>query len=78
MAEIYELLPDPERPFAIARRIADENIRHARRSPAGHDAGNASCFEATRRASRAAAMLYKTSDFFDLTDVTEMPLSSTL
>ena len=29
MTELFELLPDPERPVTINRRIADENIGHA-------------------------------------------------
>jgi hypothetical protein len=33
MAEIFELMPDPECTIAISRRVTDENIRHARHSP---------------------------------------------
>jgi hypothetical protein len=29
MTELFELLPDPERPVAIAARIGDENIGHS-------------------------------------------------
>jgi len=29
MAELLQLLADPKRPVSVARRIADENIRHA-------------------------------------------------
>jgi hypothetical protein len=40
VAELFELLADPERPVSVAARVADEDVRHAP-PPATHD--DASC-----------------------------------
>ena len=48
VAERLQLLADPKSPVLVARRIADENIGHARRSPASPAAGKTSWCEAMR------------------------------